>query len=210
MVLPRSTAAFRTFFSAQSTRAASRTARSSRAWQQASWRNYATEGAAAHKSSSDMPWLIGSVVVTVPCAYFLYKSGPSNEGHGHGPSGHAEHVSGQPHVESHAAKPEEEEKLGKAELLEEQAQEQETPHVPVSEEEKAAPVAADEARNIKEPGSYASMSGKQAGLTGGDTHHPILKEEELAEGNVESARAKGTVSSDSAQHTKSESEAKAD
>ncbi|WEW61132.1 hypothetical protein PRK78_006622 [Emydomyces testavorans] len=195
MVLPRS--AFRTLLSAQSRRVTARATRSSQVWQRAGRRSYATEGSAgAHTSGSDMPWLIGSLVVTVPSAYFLYKSGPSNEGHGHGPSGHSEHASGQPHVESHAAQPDEaEEKLGKAELFEEQAQEQETPHVPVSEEEKAAPDAADEPRNNKEPGSFATMSGKQAGLETGKTAHPVIDDEEVKNSDIESARAKGTIPS---------------
>ncbi|EEQ89918.1 hypothetical protein RJZ56_004778 [Blastomyces dermatitidis] len=78
MVLPRSTL-FRTLFTAQqSTRIAGSRA-SSRVWQQAT-RRYAS-GGSEFKKNSDLPWIIGSVGITVPAAYYLLADTPKNPAH---------------------------------------------------------------------------------------------------------------------------------
>ncbi|EXJ55885.1 hypothetical protein A1O7_08816 [Cladophialophora yegresii CBS 114405] len=45
-------------------------------------RTYASEHGA--QKSSDLPWLIGSIVVTVPAAGWLWQQGPTKSDHGHG------------------------------------------------------------------------------------------------------------------------------
>ncbi|ETI21443.1 hypothetical protein G647_07790 [Cladophialophora carrionii CBS 160.54] len=51
-------------------------------------RTYATEHGG--QKSSDLPWLIGSIVVTVPAAGWLWQQGPTKSDHGHGHDAHAE------------------------------------------------------------------------------------------------------------------------
>ncbi|PNS18931.1 hypothetical protein CAC42_6026 [Sphaceloma murrayae] len=62
-------------------------------------RGYAS-GGGAHAASSDIPWLLGAIAVTVPGCYLLWPE-PS---HGDAHHGHGEH-----HEESHDAEPEEKE-----------------------------------------------------------------------------------------------------
>ncbi|KAI1912605.1 hypothetical protein LOZ39_006366 [Ophidiomyces ophidiicola] len=139
MVLPRSTAAFRTLLSTQSKRIAPRAARSSRVWQQSSRRGYSAEGGAdSHKAGSDLPWLIGSIAITAPCAYYLYKSGPSNSSHGHD------------HGHGHDNAAESDDSQPKEAKDTEESQEQAKPEAvatPAAEEEKAAPTSANEKSN---------------------------------------------------------------
>ncbi|KAL1857752.1 hypothetical protein Plec18167_001846 [Paecilomyces lecythidis] len=79
MALPR-TAAFRTFFRAGA-RASSRV--SSRCGQQLGRRTYASHGGhGGEQKSSDLPWAVGSIAITVPSAYLLLSSG-SDVPHGH-------------------------------------------------------------------------------------------------------------------------------
>ncbi|KAI4173954.1 MAG: hypothetical protein LQ343_002722 [Gyalolechia ehrenbergii] len=56
-----------------------------RSWQQIQRRTYAaSEGhGGTHKSSSDLPWAIGSATVTVPSIIYLLQPNP-NKHHGHG------------------------------------------------------------------------------------------------------------------------------
>ncbi|KAJ9613512.1 hypothetical protein H2200_003454 [Cladophialophora chaetospira] len=51
-------------------------------------RTYASEHGA--QKSSDIPWLIGSIVVTVPAAGWLWQQGPTKSDHGHGHDAHTE------------------------------------------------------------------------------------------------------------------------
>ncbi|EXJ84152.1 hypothetical protein A1O3_04819 [Capronia epimyces CBS 606.96] len=71
-------------------------------------RGYASEHGA--KKSSDIPWLIGSVAVTVPAATWLLSQGPKKSDHGHG-------------HEEHTEEPEEESKEGSEDKAEEAADE---------------------------------------------------------------------------------------
>ncbi|OAP62879.1 hypothetical protein AYL99_02106 [Fonsecaea erecta] len=79
MPLPRS-AALRGTFSSFTLRRAGTQARTS--FRGVGRRTYATEHG-AHKSS-DIPWLIGSLVVTIPAAGWLLQQGPQKSDHGHG------------------------------------------------------------------------------------------------------------------------------
>ncbi|EER38246.1 conserved hypothetical protein [Histoplasma capsulatum var. duboisii H88] len=79
MVLPRSTL-FRTLFTAQQSTRIAGARVSSRVWQQATRRTYASGGGES-KKSSDLPWIIGSLVFTVPAASFLLADGPKKPTH---------------------------------------------------------------------------------------------------------------------------------
>ncbi|EXJ76823.1 uncharacterized protein A1O5_01331 [Cladophialophora psammophila CBS 110553] len=70
-------------------------------------RTYATEHG-AHKSS-DIPWLVGSLVVTVPAAGWLLQQGPQKSDHGHGSHTKEKHEEAPPE----ASKEEEEEEPAK-------------------------------------------------------------------------------------------------
>merc|ERR1712000_412678 len=73
-------------------------------------RTYAQEHST--KKSSDLPWLVGSLVVTVPAAGWLWQQGPSKSDHGHGHAEHmeeAEETSGEESVEEEQPKDEPEE-----------------------------------------------------------------------------------------------------
>ncbi|KAL8948721.1 MAG: hypothetical protein Q9222_005116 [Ikaeria aurantiellina] len=105
MVVPRPAVRWATGLatsSARGTRAAGRT----RSWQHMQRRGYpASEGHGSHKSSSDLPWAIGSAVVTIPSVAYLIQPMLNKEhDHGHGHGGH-----GEDHQEESA--PEGEEKL---------------------------------------------------------------------------------------------------
>ncbi|KAL8712116.1 MAG: hypothetical protein Q9220_003550 [cf. Caloplaca sp. 1 TL-2023] len=75
--------------SARGIRAAGR----ARSWQHVQRRGYAaSEGHSSHKSSSDIPWAIGSAVVTIPSvAYLIQPQLNKKRGHGHEQGGHGEH-----------------------------------------------------------------------------------------------------------------------
>ncbi|CAF9930864.1 MAG: hypothetical protein GOMPHAMPRED_005754 [Gomphillus americanus] len=60
-----------------------------RTWNSVSRRGYASESHGEHKASSDIPWAITSVVVTIPVAGWLWSQGPSGDAHGH--DDHHEH-----------------------------------------------------------------------------------------------------------------------
>lgn len=62
-------------------------------WRQTGRRTYAS-GHGPAKASSDLPWLIGSVVVTVPSAAWLWQQGPKKGDHGH-----EQHEEGEEHEE---------------------------------------------------------------------------------------------------------------
>ncbi|PGH27647.1 hypothetical protein AJ80_00660 [Polytolypa hystricis UAMH7299] len=136
MVLSRTTtASFRSFFAAGPSRIAGARA-SSRVWQQTARRTYASEAPTQAHKSSDLPWIIGSLAVTVPSAYFLIQSGPDGktDAHAHG------------HEEKHAA-PAAEESAPEpvtAEEPEAPKQQEEAPATPAAEEEEKA-VEAEEA-----------------------------------------------------------------
>jgi len=66
-------------------------------------RTYASDHGA--QKSSDLPWLIGSLVVTVPAAGWLWQQGPTKSDHGHGHDAHTE----EKHEDEPAEEPKEEE-----------------------------------------------------------------------------------------------------
>jgi len=89
MVLPR-TSAFGSTLRSSISRTARLRARSQ--WRTGGRRTYAdAHGHGAQKASSDLPWLIGSIVVTVPSAAWLWQQGPTKGEHGHKHGEHEEH-----------------------------------------------------------------------------------------------------------------------
>ncbi|KAK2767373.1 hypothetical protein FQN53_006459 [Emmonsiellopsis sp. PD_33] len=124
MVLPRATA-FRTLFTAQQSSRIAGARAASRVWQQSSRRTYAHE---APKKSSDLPWLIGAIAITVPSASFLLSQSPqrASGSHGHGHE-HAEEA----HEEEHAK--EEEQPVQPAPAEPQDASEIPTKKLPVDE-----------------------------------------------------------------------------
>ncbi|KAL9029876.1 MAG: hypothetical protein Q9196_001936 [Gyalolechia fulgens] len=96
MVVPRTSPRWvvgLTGLSARGVRATTRT----RSWQQIQRRTYAaSEGhGSTHKSSSDLPWAIGSAIVTVPSVVYLLQSSPDkHHDHGHHEGKHEEHEGG--------------------------------------------------------------------------------------------------------------------
>ncbi|TKA64627.1 hypothetical protein B0A49_09017 [Cryomyces minteri] len=132
MVLPRPTA-FRGFASARFARTAARSSKPVQ-WQRVSRRGYASGGHGPVKASSDLPWLIGSVVVTIPSCWYLLQPNPSSShGHGdaHGDGKHGEH-------EDHEEDDGHEESEGDEGVSEEQPEEQSEEHTEDSAPEKDA------------------------------------------------------------------------
>ncbi|KAI4185609.1 MAG: hypothetical protein L6R41_004012 [Letrouitia leprolyta] len=80
-----------------------------RSWQQIQRRTYAAaEGhGGSHKSSSDLPWAIGSGIVTIPSIIYLLQPNPnSHHGHGHDEGNHEDHGEEHSNEESSAAESE--------------------------------------------------------------------------------------------------------
>jgi len=126
MVLPRPTA-LRGFAPARVLRSTPRTA-SRNQWQHIARRGYAEGGHDAHgAASSDLPWLIGAVAVTVPSCYFLWPEASHADSH-------AAH--GEEHGEEHAEEHEENEDESKDESEEEAPKEEESKDEEPKEESK--------------------------------------------------------------------------
>lgn len=67
--------------------------------QRLSRRGYASGGDAPKKASGDLPWLIGSIAVTVPTCAYLLQAGPDKSHHDHDGS-HDHHEAQDSHDES--------------------------------------------------------------------------------------------------------------
>ncbi|OCK78804.1 hypothetical protein K432DRAFT_406143 [Lepidopterella palustris CBS 459.81] len=97
MVLPRPSA-FRAPLAARFARPV-RTIRNAeqQPWQQVlhktARRSYASGGHETKKASSDLPWLISSIAVTIPCTWYLLQPAAKSHDHddGHGGHGAEEH-----------------------------------------------------------------------------------------------------------------------
>ncbi|RAL01300.1 uncharacterized protein BO80DRAFT_424855 [Aspergillus ibericus CBS 121593] len=146
--------------------------------------------------SSDMPWLIASVGLGLPTAYYLLQGGPQKKPH----HGHDE-AHGAGHVEK-GEKKEAESSAGDAAPQPDRDSEQKvessgsgsTPST-----DGKAPSEADQAASRKEPGSSATISSKQEGLSNTDTDNPFVNEpgkSQKGEGETETAKVKGTVAPD--------------
>ncbi|KAJ9291324.1 hypothetical protein DTO021C3_1124 [Paecilomyces variotii] len=199
MVLPR-TAAFRTLFASRSARAGARaSSRVSSRCQQLGRRSYASQGGhGGEQKSSDLPWAVGAVAITVPSAYLLLSSGPEL------PHGHEKEQ-----VPKSIAEPEEPREEAKEEAEpeapKEEAKKEEAPEG-AKEEEKEKPAEDEKPSQYDQPGAVkmidgagktpGSISGKQEGLDNANTSNPFTTapgKSEKVEGDVETAKLKGSV-----------------
>lgn len=159
-------------------------------------RTYAT-GATGPKSGSDLPWLLASATFTIPAAYYLYKSGPPETEHGGGPH--------RPVVSDHGTVPSDEKEDDVAEKAQEDAapaeQAAEQPADTAEEGEKPSEYDPGKAQRApKGPGEFSgATSAKQQGVSNTETKHPELDapgKSVKGEGETESAKLKGTVSTE--------------
>ncbi|RQM07720.1 hypothetical protein DH86_00001740 [Scytalidium sp. 3C] len=105
-------------------RSAFRSARPTIGRQPQVFRHTVRRGYAAHghaEKSSDAPWAIGAVVVTIPTCWFLLQSSPEEAHHPHAPHAPGGHASSHKEEKEHV----EEEKTEKAEPAEEKPEEKE-------------------------------------------------------------------------------------
>ncbi|GAD99983.1 conserved hypothetical protein [Paecilomyces variotii No. 5] len=214
MALPR-TAAFRTLFRAGA-RASSRV--SSRCGQQLGRRTYASHGGhGGEQKSSDLPWAVGSIAITVPSAYFLLSSG-SEVPHGHEheqvPKGVAEPEQEEAPKEEAQEESKEESKDESEEKKEEKKEEPEESkdegkEEPKEEEKEPKQEKAPEGEKpsqYDEPGAVKNVdgagktagatSGKQEGLSNANTSHPNTTapgKSTKSEDDVDTAKVKGSV-----------------
>ncbi|KAF7154955.1 hypothetical protein CNMCM5623_003213 [Aspergillus felis] len=148
-----------------SLRAAGATAR--RPIQQAGRRTYAS-GPESTKKSSDLPWMLASVGLGVPAAFYLLQPSPSKI------ASHNHHGETRMTERKEAEIPPERETVG--------------PDVKPSEVDAPA--------GRKEPSGANTMSSKQEGLDSSDTSNPYVAEPGKSvkgEGETDSVKLKGTV-----------------
>ncbi|KAE8133537.1 hypothetical protein BDV38DRAFT_286721 [Aspergillus pseudotamarii] len=170
-------------------------AASRRPAQQFARRTYASESSHGVQKSSDLPWLLGSVGLGVPAAYYLLSSGPEKKPHG----GHEDH-----HEAVKETEREEQAPAGESEPQPDRDAEQkvDTEASSSSSNEKGGsfgepPSNVDEATARGGTGGPATISGKQEGVSNTDTSNPYVNEpgkSEKGEGETETAKVKGTVS----------------
>ncbi|GAB1199513.1 hypothetical protein BDV32DRAFT_119205 [Aspergillus pseudonomiae] len=170
-------------------------AASRRPAQQFARRTYASESSHGVQKSSDLPWLLGSVGLGVPAAYYLLSSGPEKKPHGD----HGDHHEAVKETE----KKEEQAPAGESEPQPDRDAEQkvEAGSSSSSAGEKGGsfgepPSNVDEASARGGTGGPATISGKQEGLSNTDTSNPYVNEpgkSQKGEGETETAKVKGTV-----------------
>ncbi|PYI11491.1 hypothetical protein BO78DRAFT_393426 [Aspergillus sclerotiicarbonarius CBS 121057] len=161
--------------------------------QQFARRTYATSHDAP--KSSDMLWLIASVGLGLPTAYYLLQGGPQKKPH----HGHEE-AHGTGHVEKEE-KNEAQSSAGETAPQPDRDSEQKVESSSSSSgsapsTDGKAPSEADQAASRKEPGSSTTISSKQEGLSNTDTDNPLVNEpgkSQKGEGETETAKVKGTV-----------------
>ncbi|OCL10695.1 hypothetical protein AOQ84DRAFT_438173 [Glonium stellatum] len=162
-------------------------------------RGYASAGHGAKKASSDLPWLLSGIAITIPSTWYILQPSPSS-GHGHD-EGHG-------HDASHGEeKHEEKEEQPEASEKEEPASEEKPKEGGKSDESAKDSEKPDDSKPTDKPAvakpakSSNEMSGKQEGFTNTDTGHSEMGDKMLdaskkGEGSIESAKQKGTVSPD--------------
>jgi len=174
-----------------------------RVFQHTARRGYASAGHAL-KKSSDLPGLLSAIAITIPSTWYILQSSPSG-GHDHDDShdhdaGHGEEKHEEKEGESKEEQPEASEKDESA--SEEKPKEGENPAQLADDSKKP-----DDSKPRDEPApvnlakSSNEMSGKQEGISNADTGHSELSKKlpevsKKGEGAPESAKHKGTVSTD--------------
>ncbi|KAI9789287.1 MAG: hypothetical protein M1835_001769 [Candelina submexicana] len=201
MVLPRATT-FRSFIQLQSRRTFLTPTRT-QPWQRIGRRGYASEGGhEPKKASGDLPWIIGSIAVTLPtCAYLLQPS--SDKGHAHeGHEDHEEHAKelegeGEEGAEEHSPEDSKEEteaeeggtEVGTSDTKSEQAESKHEPEPrstddPMSEDSSEVEDKSDESEDHEE-----KKQGIAEPYKGDDEPHEVE-----SGGNVEGVQFKGATS----------------
>ncbi|KAH8705300.1 hypothetical protein BGW36DRAFT_367322 [Talaromyces proteolyticus] len=149
-------------------------------------RLYASQANPGGQKSSEIPWLVGSIAVTVPAAFYVLNSGPQGKEH---------------EVESHEPVANEEENVEKEKGEDEQDEGKE--ENPSDAGDGAAPSEQDLPDADKKPESPGGKSGsqpaKQQDDSGAETRNPHLEDpgkSKKAGGGVETGKVKGTVSSE--------------
>ncbi|KAF2251799.1 hypothetical protein BU26DRAFT_561604 [Trematosphaeria pertusa] len=154
-------------------------------------RTYASAGSHGDAKKSDLPWIVSAVAATGVGLYFVINQDLG----GHGDAEHhAEHSEKHAEPEEKEAAPAEEEPK-EASKSENKGEEKSEGNA------EAPPDKSDEPNPRKEPKSQNETSGKQEGMSNTDTKHTseISKQDEKSkkgEGVAESAKLKGTVSTE--------------
>ncbi|PYH85711.1 hypothetical protein BO82DRAFT_389342 [Aspergillus uvarum CBS 121591] len=168
--------------------------------QQFARRTYAQATESTNKSS-DLPWLIGSLGLGIPGAYYLLATGPKAAASSHDTPDTHHH--GEPKGKTSTSAPLEKEESAAAKDSAPQpdrdAEQKTDSGAATASTDGKAPSEADEPSTRKEPGNSATISGKQEGLSNATTDHPHVNEPGKSvkgEGETETAKVKGAVSPD--------------
>ncbi|OJK01438.1 hypothetical protein ASPACDRAFT_77182 [Aspergillus aculeatus ATCC 16872] len=171
--------------------------------QQFARRTYAQAAESTNKSS-DLPWLIGSLGLGIPGAYYLLATGPKAAASSHDTPDTHHH--GEPKGKTSTSAPIEKEESASAQDSAaqpdrdaEQKTDSESRAAAVPSTDGKAPSEADEPSTRKEAGNASTISGKQEGISNATTDHPHVNEPGKSvkgEGETETAKVKGTVSPD--------------
>ncbi|KIW33535.1 uncharacterized protein PV07_00375 [Cladophialophora immunda] len=154
-------------------------------------RTYATEHGA--QKSSDIPWLVGSLVVTIPAAGWLLQQGPQKSDHGHGSHATEKHeeASEEPKEEEQSKEDTEStEEAGKEESQDEGKEESTSEGGEEEPTSKGTALPEDKSKQSEEKGAKDA----QGDVSG--ANNPFMGDEERSkkpEGMEETAKIHGTV-----------------
>ncbi|CAO2655264.1 Nn.00g103280.m01.CDS01 [Neocucurbitaria sp. VM-36] len=178
-------------------------------WQRAvQRRTYASaHGAHGEAKSSDVPWAAAAAAGTAAGLYFVLTQDLS---HGESHDEHHGDAHGKEHDEEEAPADESKEEETKDESeantdstdeKKDDSKDEKKPEPKKDESKEASPDKTDKPDPAKESKSQNETSGKQQGLSNDDTHHSseVSKQDEKSkkgEGVAETAKLKGTVSTD--------------
>ncbi|PSN66038.1 hypothetical protein BS50DRAFT_574513 [Corynespora cassiicola Philippines] len=201
-------------------------------WQRTLQRRTYASGHGAHgqTKTSDLPWAASAIVGTAAGLYYVVSQ---DYGHGeHHDDHHDKHEEAheeeapaqeeapkeeakeEPKEESKEEAPKEEKKPEAEEKKEEEPKEEKSEEKKEEPKAEASPDKSDEPTPRKEPKSSNETSGKQEGLSNADTKHTHAIHEEpekskKGEGVAETAKLKGTVSTERPQAENKEERGKA-
>ncbi|KAF2681748.1 hypothetical protein K458DRAFT_420511 [Lentithecium fluviatile CBS 122367] len=168
-------------------------------WQRALQRRTYASAHGSTAKKSDLPWIVASLSGTAAGLYLVLNQ---DLGHGeeHGEGHHEKH--GEEHTEEEPAEEPKEEEAKSEEKVESNSEEKDdSKDKEESKEKVSSPDQRDEPSPRKEPNSQNETSGKQEGLSNTDTKHPAQihddpQKSKKGEGVAETAKVKGTVSTD--------------
>ncbi|KAE8357003.1 hypothetical protein BDV28DRAFT_126058 [Aspergillus coremiiformis] len=170
---------------------------SRRPTQQFARRTYASESSHGIQKPSDLPWILTSVGLGVPAAYYLLSCGPARAPHrSHG--NHGNHQEAVKETEKEVGTPAE---TSVPQPVRDAEQKVDT-EVPSSSSRENGGSFGEPPSNVDEPssrgetGGSASISGTQEGISNADTSNPYVNEpgkSQKGEGETETAKVQGTV-----------------